>query len=123
MKCNFEFTTEELTKILNGTLIGSPDIIVNSIGRIEFAKKGDITFLSQKQYEKFVDGNAASCIIIPKGYINIPQEGQAFIECENPYMSMVTLVNFIYDKAKIEKKYDIHRSLAAATTAKISKKV
>ena len=118
MKVNFSITTGELADIVKGNLIGSDSLIINNLGKIENGKEGELSFLARKEYEKYFDTCNATCIIIPTGYVNVPKPNQAFIESENPYMAMVTVIKYIAaNTTKVSPK--IHRSAIIPPTAKI----
>ena len=44
-----KLTLENLALKLNGDIVGDSEIKLNNIAKIEYAKKGDITFLSNKK--------------------------------------------------------------------------
>ena len=45
----------EICKIIEGKLIGNPNINISSFSNIENAKKGDITFLADMRYKKYIE--------------------------------------------------------------------
>jgi UDP-3-O-[3-hydroxymyristoyl] glucosamine N-acyltransferase len=99
-------------------MIGSDSLIINNLGRIENGKEGDLSFLARKEYGKYMDDCYATCIIIPEGYINVPKPNQAFIESNNPYIAMVTVLRHITSLIpKTTPK--IHRSAVISQSAKI----
>jgi UDP-3-O-[3-hydroxymyristoyl] glucosamine N-acyltransferase len=123
MKITIRLTTGEVAKIANGKLSGSNSIPISNISKIEDGKEGDLTFLARYDYAKYLDDCNASCIIIPKDFVAVPHQDQCFIECANPYNSIVAVLKYCYDQQKIEKKPEIHRSALVAPSAKIAKNV
>ncbi len=60
-----ELKAKEIARIINGKITGNPNIAISSFANIKDAKKGDITFLSDKKYLKYIPSTKASLIIIP----------------------------------------------------------
>jgi len=123
MKINIKLTTGEVANIITGNLIGADNLEINNLGKIENGKAGEVSFLARKEYEKYFDSCYATCIIIPKGYVNVPKSNQAFIECEDPYFAMVTLLKHITSLATRNEKPKIHRSAIIAQSAQIPNNV
>jgi len=82
-------TVQEIANIVNGEIIGSPDLIITNVARIEEAKNGDITFLYDNHYEKYLETTGASAILISSiknignkniTYIKVPKPDIAFQE-------------------------------------------
>ena len=59
-----KLTIKEISKIINGKIIGDSEIIISRIANIENSKKGDICFISNSKYEKFLYTSKASCVIV-----------------------------------------------------------
>ncbi len=113
-------TVEDIAALINGEVIGNLATIISGVQRIEFATQGDITFLSNKRYSKYLATTNASCVIIPKG-VQI-QEGTSvgtFIVVDNPYSAFVSLLR-IFVPEKIYKEGFIHPSAEIDSTAIIS---
>ena len=123
MKLNIKLTTGEIANITKGNLLGPDGLSVTNIGKIENAKPGDLTFLAREEYAKHLENCFASCILVPNGFVGVPKPEQSFIECENPYTALVTVLKLIAISQKIEKKPEIHRSAIIATSAKVAKTV
>jgi UDP-3-O-[3-hydroxymyristoyl] glucosamine N-acyltransferase len=123
MKLNIQMTSGEVAQLTKGQIIGSDIILINNITSIQNSKQGDLTFFAYKEYEKFVDNCFASCILIPRGYINVPKAEQAYVECENPYFAMVSILKHIVAQNPNIKKSEVHRSAIIGTTSKIPKNV
>jgi UDP-3-O-[3-hydroxymyristoyl] glucosamine N-acyltransferase len=59
-----QFSAAQIAQIISGTLEGPGDTLVNSFGKIEEAKSGQLTFLANPKYEDFLYTTNASIIII-----------------------------------------------------------
>ena len=59
-----QFTATQIAGLINGRLVGDPDIVVSSFGKIEEAKYGQLAFLANPKYEEYLYTTGASVIII-----------------------------------------------------------
>ena len=87
-------TTKELAEIVGGELIGRGDIQIASVGRIEHACSGEISFVVNERYAKFIPLTKASCILVPRDLPLEEHPDRAFIRVEDPYRAfnrMLTL--------------------------------
>lgn len=57
------FSAGELASIVGGRVVGSPDMVVTGINRIESAQAGEATFLHSNKYSKFLAITRAACVI------------------------------------------------------------
>lgn len=121
MKINLKLTSGEVAKIVEGFLLGPPDIPITNVSKIEEGKEGDLTFLSKAEYERFLEGCYSSCILIPKDFVGVPKPNQSFVECENPYLALVAIIKLIAAANKPNKRPEVHRSAIIAPSAKVSK--
>ena len=87
---------EELTNIIKGRLVGNVDHPIIRISRIEDAQSGDISFISNVKYEKFIETTGASCLIIPENMKSELPSGKAYIITTNPYFEFVKLIKYIH---------------------------
>ena len=62
------YTVKKIAEILGGKVIGNRETIINNIGKIEDANIGDISFISNPKYEKFLYTTNASCIVINQDF-------------------------------------------------------
>ena len=58
-----EQTAAELAILLDGSVSGNPETRVRKLGKIESAGTGAVTFLANKEYEKFVYSSCASVVV------------------------------------------------------------
>ncbi|MAZ58814.1 MAG: UDP-3-O-(3-hydroxymyristoyl)glucosamine N-acyltransferase [Flavobacteriales bacterium] len=108
----------EICKIIKGTLIGDPNINISSFSNIENAKKGNVTFLADMRYKKYIDSTEASLIIVPR--INIKTE-KTIIKVDNPVERFIEILN-LFSPKKTEKR-EIAQSAKINQNSKISQNV
>ncbi|MBO5873492.1 MAG: UDP-3-O-(3-hydroxymyristoyl)glucosamine N-acyltransferase, partial [Rikenellaceae bacterium] len=63
-----EFTAEMIASFIGGEVVGNKDAKVWSMGKIEEGKEGEISFLSNPKYEKYVYDSGASIVIVNKSF-------------------------------------------------------
>ncbi|MDI6889456.1 MAG: UDP-3-O-(3-hydroxymyristoyl)glucosamine N-acyltransferase [Thermodesulfovibrionales bacterium] len=87
----------EIASLLNGEIIGDPDIEITGVSGINGAQEGDITFLSADSYRKYLSGCKASCVIVkePIDGLNITQ-----LRVPNPHLAFAKLLEHFYIKPK-----------------------
>ena len=111
-------TAKEICELIDGKLYGDPGIIVSSFSDIKNSKNGDITFLSDLRYKKFISTSKASIIITP--YIDLKSE-RTIIKSKNPLKDFAKIVN-IFQSKTITKSF-MSKSSIIDETASIGKNV
>ena len=87
-----EFTIKDIANILNGEVIGDDDLKIKTLGTIQDAKDGAISFLSNPKYENFIYTTRASAIIAKKGFSPKKPINVTLILVEDPYLSFTILL-------------------------------
>jgi len=62
------FTASQIALLINGKVEGDANTSVNSFGKIEEAKSGDLAFLSNPKYEEYVYATKASIILLSENF-------------------------------------------------------
>lgn len=115
-------TVKEIAGITDGILHGSPDIVITALRSAETAGEGDITFISNEKYLKYLENSRVSCVIM-REKADLPAfNDRAYIFADDPYKSFVMLLKYL-DSIKPKRAPDIHPTAIIAETAKISKSV
>jgi UDP-3-O-[3-hydroxymyristoyl] glucosamine N-acyltransferase len=93
------FSAAQIALLINGTIEGDPDACVDSFGKIEEARKGQLAFLANPKYEDFLYSTEATIIIINqaqelKQHINatmirVPDAYSAFAQLLSAYQDMM----------------------------------
>ncbi len=110
----------EIAKFIDGKLNGSSELEIKSIARIEEANTEDITWLSHPKYEKWIEKNQASCIIVPHK-LKIKNCKTTTIEVDNPSTAIAKLLKEFYPEES--KTIGISNKTHINASAKIGKKV
>lgn len=116
-----EYTAKNIATLLNGKIEGNPDIIVSSIAKIEDGKAGDLAFLGNLLYEKYLYKSKASVILINKDFVPSKRVRTTLIRVDNVYQSFATLLE-TYQKISNQKN-GIEQPSFIDTTAKLSENI
>ena len=87
-------TVREIASFLDGDVVGNAALEIAGVAKIEEAKAGDLTFLSNPKYEKFLEYTKASAVIINRS-LDIskhPKLPLSIIRVEDPYASFVIMI-------------------------------
>lgn len=112
------FSAAQIALIIQGKIEGNPDASVETFGKIEEAKDGQLTFLANPKYEDFLYTTAASVVIINSAQelrqpvnttlIRVPDAYSAFAtllakyqEIQNQQMVGIQQPSYISDKAQL----------------------
>ena len=87
-----KLTLANLAHRLNGDIVGDSEIKLNNIAKIEYAKKGDITFLSNKKYLPWLKKTKASLIIVNKDFDIKMYKSLNFLCVEDSYLAFNQLL-------------------------------
>jgi len=117
-----KFTAAQIAIIINGKVEGNADIAVGSFGKIEDAKKGQLSFLANPKYEEFLYSTGASIIIINETQ-ELKQDIEAtLIRVPDAYSAFATLLDR-YQHIQREQLSGIQQPAYVATTARIGDNV
>ncbi len=116
-----EITAQELSTLLNGTIVGNPLAVVSSVGKIEEAKAGELSFLANPKYVEYAYTTGASILIVNQDFEPTKTVQATLIKVKDAYGSFAFLLdkfNHVYTKLiGIEAEAMVH------TTAPIGKDV
>ena len=63
-----QFSATQIALIVNGKVEGNPNATVDSFGKIEEAKQGQLTFFSNPKYEEYIYKTNASVVLINEAF-------------------------------------------------------
>jgi UDP-3-O-[3-hydroxymyristoyl] glucosamine N-acyltransferase len=101
MHSNLSFKAADIARIVRGTLIGNPEIEITNLNRLDEAKNGDLCFLNDPMFEKFLKDSPASCVIISQKMDALPRENQAYIKADNPHNAFVAVLQYLDSKKDV----------------------
>lgn len=81
-------TLKEIAEILGAELEGDPRREISGLAPIEEAVEGELTFLANKKYRKYLSTTRASAVIATP-HTEVPAERLAVLRMEDPYLGFV----------------------------------
>ena len=110
-----KFTAQQIAVKLHGEVEGNPKAEIFELAKIENAKKGSLTFLSNPKYKPYIYKTKASAIIVNKNLVLEDNLKSTLIRVNNPYESFSTLLDY-YKKVTVERtgvssSAEIHESV------------
>ncbi len=94
------YTLGEIADLIGSTVQGDSTVPVCGIAPLELAKAGDISFLDNQKYRKFLETTQASAVILSSQdakLLSIPA-----LICENPYVGYAKVANLFNPKFEYE---------------------
>ena len=116
-----EFTAAAIAGFLHGEIEGNPDILVNTIAKIEEGQIGALSFLANPKYEHFIYETKSSIVLVNKSFVPSAKINTTLIRVENSYEAFASLLRLV-DQARPRKK-GIHATAIIEASAKIGTEV
>ncbi len=86
-------TIREIALLIDGEVIGDENIHITSVAKIEEAKSGEISFVANPHYEKFLEATAASAVIVNRSAdLSKHSKLPALIKVGDAYASFVIVL-------------------------------
>ena len=114
-----KFTAEQISKKVDGNIEGNPNVELSILSKIEEAKVGSITFLSNPKYTPFIYSTNASITIVNESFIPEQNISTTLIRVKNAYDSFSQLLDYYEERIDIPK--GISSSSEIHETSKIGK--
>lgn len=98
-----KFTAQQIAGILEGNIVGNPDVEVSKLSKIEEGTKGSLTFLSNPKYTSYIYSTKASITIVNKSFEPEHDISTTLIKVEDAYKSFSKLLEY-YNQVKLNKQ-------------------
>jgi len=87
-----EFSAAQLAALVQGDLLGDPNIKVNNLAKIEEGASGCISFLANMKYEPFVYTTKSSIVLVARSFVPKEKIDATLILVDDPYLSFTVLL-------------------------------
>jgi UDP-3-O-[3-hydroxymyristoyl] glucosamine N-acyltransferase len=113
-----EFSVNQIAAMLGGEVKGDGNEKIKMLAKIQDAKKGQIAFLSNPKYERFIYSTQASAVIVSKDFVGKKEISATLILVDDPYISFTRLLEeyhklISFQKTGVEQPSFIHESATA----------
>jgi UDP-3-O-[3-hydroxymyristoyl] glucosamine N-acyltransferase len=87
-------TLSELADYVGGSFIGDGNVVIHKVASIQEAAAGEITFLSNPRYQKFLAECKASAVIVGSGGVRTIDSRASlnFLEAADPYLAFAKIL-------------------------------
>ncbi len=113
------FNLADLEKILDATLVGDPDCVVDNIATISNSNETSISFISNKKYKQFLSDTRAAAVIVSSDF-ETKIDGN-YLKCVDPYLAYAKLTH-IFQSSDHDFPY-IHPSAVISEDSEIDENV
>lgn len=99
------FSASQISELLDGEIVGNPDVEVSDLSKIEEGKPGTLSFLANPKYTPYIYSTKASLVIVSKDFEpekELP-EGCTLIKVDDPYAGFSKLLE-LYNQIKHDRK-------------------
>lgn len=94
-----KFTAQQIAGILEGEVVGNPDVEVSTLAKIEEGIEGSIAFLSNPKYKHYIYSTNASITIVNRTFKPESEIKTTLIKVEDAYMAFSKLLEY-YNSVK-----------------------
>lgn len=98
-----KFTAQQIAGILEGDVVGNPDVEVSKLSKIEEGLEGSLTFLANPKYTPYIYTTKASITIVNKSFSPEEDLSTTLIKVEDSYESFSKLLEY-YNQVKNNKQ-------------------
>ena len=113
-----QYTTEQINRAVNGTLDGSPTIMITGVEQISEATTNQLTFIGEKKYIKLWDQSLASAAIVNNILDVEPGKNRALFRVADADLAMA-LVLQLFEPEPPKCEPGIHPTTVVDPTAKV----
>jgi UDP-3-O-[3-hydroxymyristoyl] glucosamine N-acyltransferase len=118
-----EYSILEIANLLNGKIEGNKDLLIRNIAKIEEAGDGDLSFLANPKYFKYLNTTKASAVIVSENFESTRSD-ITLIRVNDPYYSFLRILEKVEgSKHEQPKPKGIHPSAVISPGTKIGKDV
>ena len=90
-----EYSAQMIADYLKGEVEGDGKTMIRGFGKIEEARQGELTFLSNPAYTKYVYTTQASAILVNRDFVLEKQVKPVLIRVDNAYEALAKLLTLV----------------------------
>ncbi len=112
----------EIADLLQAEVEGSAAVDIRRVAKIEEAGEGDITFIANPKYAKFLTSTRASCVIVSRDLSPPEGTGSVLLRVADPYFAFLKVLQAFHPPAP-PLPSGVHETAVIAPTAVLGKDV
>jgi UDP-3-O-[3-hydroxymyristoyl] glucosamine N-acyltransferase len=90
-----EYTVQNVADYLQGEVEGDGSRVLRGFGKIEEAREGELTFLSNPAYTKYIYTTGASAVLVNRDFVPDKPVSAALIRVDNAYEALARLMKLV----------------------------
>lgn len=114
-----EFSLGQILKIVDGTLEGDEASIITDLAEIQHAKKGQLTFLGNPKYRKYLSTTEATAVLVSKDFKGSYKN---LIRVENPNLAFSLMISRFRPELPLPNP-EIHKTACIAKSAQLGENI
>lgn len=99
-----KLSARQIAEHLGGDIVGNPDVLVSSPARIEYGKSGNICFLANPKYEKYLYSTGASIVLVNRSFTPKEPVKATMIAVDDAYQAVAELLEYFSQLKKSRHK-------------------
>ncbi len=92
-----EFSANQIAELINGEVVGNPDVTINNVSKIEDGQSGTISFLANPKYTKYIYDTKATVVIVNNTFEPEREVRATMIRVDDAYSSVAKLMQMYAD--------------------------
>ncbi len=97
-----KITAQQIADVLEGVVEGNPSVEVWTLSKIEEAKEGSISFLSNEKYTPYIYTTEASIVIVNASFVPDKKLNTTLIKVQDAYGAFSKILEFYAQSKRTE---------------------
>lgn len=114
-----QVTAAQIAQLLNGTIEGNPEAIVNTFSKIEEAGPQSLCFIANPKYTPYLYDSAAAVVVVSNDFVAEKAFRTTLIRVADAYAAFAQLLQMYETLTGAQKKKGIEEHAFVADTAKV----
>jgi UDP-3-O-[3-hydroxymyristoyl] glucosamine N-acyltransferase len=114
-----QVTAAEIAQMLEGQLYGNGEVVIKGVAPVQEAREGDIAFVIQRKYQRFLRSTKASAVIVSQ---QTQAVAPACIVVSNPSSAFLKVLR-LFQSQKLQSPQGVHPSALIGKETKLGKGV
>lgn len=113
-----KWTTEQIAELLDGKVVGNPNLEVTHIAPLDAASEKSISFLSNPKYKHLIGHTGARAILVGNDVSLPKKQGMTLIQVEDPYLA-IAILHTEFERIKSKAKTGIENPVFIGKNSEI----
>ncbi len=87
-----QFSANQIAAMVNGEIVGDPDVVVSTFAKIEEGQPGAISFLANPKYTHYIYDTLSSVVLVSRAFVPERPVAATMIKVDDPYATVAKLL-------------------------------